>query len=65
MKTAGMYGQVWERDGDWAPVPEASPARAYVNSIGQTLAGGIQRNIIAQAVASGCPEARADERSHR
>jgi alkylation response protein AidB-like acyl-CoA dehydrogenase len=51
LKTAGLYGQVWDRESEWAPVAGASPARAYVNSVGQTIAGGtseIQRNIIAQ-----------------
>ena len=51
MKTAGMYGEVWDRDSEWAPMAGSSPARAYVNSVGQTIAGGtseIQRGIIAQ-----------------
>jgi alkylation response protein AidB-like acyl-CoA dehydrogenase len=51
IRTTGLYGQVWDRESEWAPVPGASPARAYVNSVGQTIAGGtseIQRNIIAQ-----------------
>jgi alkylation response protein AidB-like acyl-CoA dehydrogenase len=51
MKTTGIYGQVWDRDSEWAPMEGSSPARAYVNSVGQTIAGGtseIQRGIIAQ-----------------
>jgi alkylation response protein AidB-like acyl-CoA dehydrogenase len=51
MKTTGLYGLTWDRDSDYAPMPGSSPARAYVNSVGQTIAGGtseIQRNIIAQ-----------------
>ena len=47
---AGLYGQVWDEKSPFAQY-EGEFARAYVNSVGQTLAGGtseIQRNIIAQ-----------------
>jgi alkylation response protein AidB-like acyl-CoA dehydrogenase len=49
-RMAGMYGQIWEATSPYAPF-EGEFARAHVNSVGQTLAGGtseIQRNIIAQ-----------------
>ena len=46
----GMYGQIWDLESPYVPFG-GEFARAYVNSVGQTLAGGtseIQRNIIAQ-----------------
>ena len=49
-RMAGMYGQIWDEDSPYVPFA-GEFARAYVNSVGQTLAGGtseIQRNIIAQ-----------------
>jgi alkylation response protein AidB-like acyl-CoA dehydrogenase len=50
MKMVGLYGQIWDRESDWAPV-EGQFARSYVSSVSSTIAGGtseIQRNIIAQ-----------------
>ena len=50
MKTIGLYGLSWDRENEWSP-SGAGFSRAYVNSVGQTIAGGtseIQRNIIAQ-----------------
>jgi len=50
MKMTGLYGQIWDRECDWAPV-EGQFARSYVSSVSSTIAGGtseIQRNIIAQ-----------------
>lgn len=50
MKTVGLYGQIWDRESDWAPV-EGQFSRSYVSSVSATIAGGtseIQRNIIAQ-----------------
>ncbi len=50
MKTIGLYGQIWDRESDWAPV-DGQFSRSYVSSVSATIAGGtseIQRNIIAQ-----------------
>jgi alkylation response protein AidB-like acyl-CoA dehydrogenase len=50
MKTVGLYGLTWERESAYAP-SKADYSRAYVQSLGNTIAGGtseIQRNIIAQ-----------------
>lgn len=50
MKMVGLYGQIWDRELDFAPVG-GQFARSYVSSISSTIAGGtseIQRNIIAQ-----------------
>jgi alkylation response protein AidB-like acyl-CoA dehydrogenase len=50
MKTVGLYGLTWDRNSEYAP-NHAAYARSYVQSVGQTIAGGtseIQRNIIAQ-----------------
>jgi alkylation response protein AidB-like acyl-CoA dehydrogenase len=50
MKLTGLYGQIWDRESDWAPA-EGQFARSYVSSVSATIAGGtseIQRNIIAQ-----------------
>ena len=47
---SGLYGQIWDRESDWAPV-NGQFARSYVSSVSSTIAGGtseIQRNIIAQ-----------------
>jgi alkylation response protein AidB-like acyl-CoA dehydrogenase len=49
-RMGGMYGQIWDIESPYVPYG-GEFARAYVNSVGQTLAGGtseIQRNIIAQ-----------------
>jgi len=50
MKVIGLYGLSWDRESIYSP-RRAQYARAYVQSIGATLAGGtseIQRNVIAQ-----------------
>jgi len=50
IRMAGLYGQVWDEKSPFAQY-EGEFARAYVNSVGLTIAGGtseIQRNIIAQ-----------------
>jgi alkylation response protein AidB-like acyl-CoA dehydrogenase len=50
MRIVGPYGQLWERDSEYAPVRAQFP-RHYVQSVSSTIAGGtseIQRNIIAQ-----------------
>ena len=50
MKVVGLYGLAWDRESIYSP-RKAQYARAYVQSIGATLAGGtseIQRNVIAQ-----------------
>jgi alkylation response protein AidB-like acyl-CoA dehydrogenase len=49
-KMTGLYGLLWDRDEDLAPV-RGQFARSYVSSVSSTIAGGtseIQRNIIAQ-----------------
>jgi alkylation response protein AidB-like acyl-CoA dehydrogenase len=46
----GLYGLTWDRNSEYAP-NHAAYSRSYVQSVGQTIAGGtseIQRNIIAQ-----------------
>jgi len=50
MKMVGLYGLAWDRESSYSP-SRAEYSRGYVNSVGQTIAGGtseIQRNIIAQ-----------------
>jgi alkylation response protein AidB-like acyl-CoA dehydrogenase len=50
MKMVGLYGQIWDRESDWAPV-NGQFVRSYVSSVSSTIAGGtseIQRNIISQ-----------------
>jgi alkylation response protein AidB-like acyl-CoA dehydrogenase len=50
MKTTGLYGQIWDRESDYAVV-DGQFGRSYVSSVSSTIAGGtseIQRNIIAQ-----------------
>ena len=50
IKMVGLYGLAWERESPYSP-SRGDYARSYVNSVGQTIAGGtseIQRNIIAQ-----------------
>jgi alkylation response protein AidB-like acyl-CoA dehydrogenase len=52
MRIAGLYGQVWDESSPFA-VYDAQFPRGYVNSVGQTIAGGtseIQRNIIGERV---------------
>jgi alkylation response protein AidB-like acyl-CoA dehydrogenase len=49
MKMVGLYGLAWDRQSPYSP-SQAAYSRSYVNSVGQTIAGGtseIQRNIIA------------------
>src|SRR5688572_8307369 len=49
-KMTGLYGLLWERDEELAPVG-GQFARSYVSSVSSTIAGGtseIQRNIISQ-----------------
>jgi alkylation response protein AidB-like acyl-CoA dehydrogenase len=50
MRVVGPYGNIWDRESEYAPVG-AQFARSYVQSVSSTIAGGtseIQRNIIAQ-----------------
>jgi alkylation response protein AidB-like acyl-CoA dehydrogenase len=50
MKMIGLYGLTWERGSPYAP-SNGDYSRAYLQSVGQTIAGGtseIQRNIISQ-----------------